>query len=163
MKSSDCAAFSGYCLSKIHYMATHPAVLSCNLIGSSGETARSCPMDSADERNRKCTPTKIGLKSSEDSYSVEVSGNVFDKTPERLFFGRFLRNLKINRNPCESIWISFMKIIFFENCRRILGISSLWPLINYSSTELLMSYRKISAQLLGRDLASSVRSSKLQA
>ena len=144
-------------------MATHPALLSCNLIGSSGETARSCPMDSADEQNRKCTPTKTGLTFSEDSYSVEVSGNVFGKTPERLFFGRILKNFK---NQPKSLGINLNKFYednFLENCRQIRGISSLWPLINCSSTELLMSYRKISAQLSGRDLTSSVRSSKLQA
>ena len=105
-------------------MATHPSLLSRNLIGwSSGRMAQSCPMDSTAKQDWKI---KIVSKFSE---SYETQENAFDKTRERLFFGEFSVSFRTILGKFENqqrslgkwFWTNFAKNNFSENCRWVIS------------------------------------------
>ena len=104
-----------------YYMATHPALLSRNLIGwPSGRIAPSCQMDSAAKQNWNRMFNKIVSNSRKTSENYKTWGNAFNKTRERLFFGEFSASFRTIFGKFENqqktlekwFWTIFVKNIF---------------------------------------------------
>ena len=102
-----------------YYIATHPALLSRNLIG----------WLSAAKQNWNRMFNKIVSNSRKNSESYKTRENTFNKTRERLFFGEFSVSFPTIFRKFENLqktlgnwfWTNFMKNIFWENCQQIVG------------------------------------------
>ena len=154
-------------------MATHPALLSRNLIGwSSGRKAPSCPKDSAAKRNWNRMFDKISqilgklrkvIKLGK-MLSVKLVSDYFSEN-SRWVFWQFFENFGINRKPCENDFRPILwKNIFWElsaNCRLMFIIFSF--LITIIDRIARAVPWKTKPSLLCMDLASSVRTSKPRA
>ena len=157
-----------------YYMATHPTMLSRNLIGwSSRRKAPSCPKDSAAKQNWNRMFDKISQILGKLRKAIKlrkmlsiklVSGHFSENS--RWVFWQFSENLRTNRKPWENYFGLISWKIFF---RRIVGklsvnVRNIFVFDYYLLTGLLVQYReKLSPRFLCTDLASSVRTSKPRA
>ena len=104
----DLAQSANTNITYFYMAATHPALLSRNLIGwSSGRIAPSCLMNSGAKQSRyKARWPKLSQNSRKTSESYKTRENAFHKTYfseySRLVFGQFSGNLKINIKPWEN-------------------------------------------------------------